>query len=78
VGVWIYKANEAKRGYPTGHCKCLRSFEGYLSIRFMSLTHLDTNFAMLLMVAFGCVGMRLYYAWRNRRGGAGDGLDFKY
>lgn len=19
VGVWIYKANEAKRGYPTGH-----------------------------------------------------------
>jgi hypothetical protein len=20
VGVWIYKANEAKKGYPTGHC----------------------------------------------------------
>ena len=53
-------------------------FEGYLDEKFVSLTYLDTNFAMLLMVAFGCVGMRLYYAWRNRRGGAGDGLDFKY
>lgn len=21
VGVWIYKAQEAKKGYPTGHCK---------------------------------------------------------
>lgn len=21
VGVWIYKANEAKKGYPTGHCR---------------------------------------------------------
>ncbi|KAF2451878.1 MFS general substrate transporter [Karstenula rhodostoma CBS 690.94] len=46
VGVWIYKANEKEKGYPTGHW---------------------TNFAMLLMVAVGCVGMRFYYQWRNRK-----------
>ncbi|KAF3039424.1 hypothetical protein E8E12_009369 [Didymella heteroderae] len=57
VGVWIYKANEAKKGYPTGHY---------------------VNFGMLLMVTVGCMSMRLYYAWRNRRGGAGNGFAFKY
>ncbi|KAI0884284.1 MFS general substrate transporter [Annulohypoxylon maeteangense] len=46
VGVWIYKADEAKRGYPTGHW---------------------TNAALLFLVAVGCVGLRLYYAARNRR-----------
>jgi len=46
VGVWIYKANEKERGYPTGHW---------------------TNFGMLVMVAVGCVGLRFYYQWRNKR-----------
>ncbi|KAL1593164.1 hypothetical protein SLS60_010772 [Paraconiothyrium brasiliense] len=46
VGVWIYKADEKEKGYPTGHW---------------------TNFAMLLMVAVGCVGMRFYYQWRNKK-----------
>lgn len=46
VGVWIYKANEKKKGYPTGHW---------------------TNFAMLIMVAVGCVGLRFYYQWRNKK-----------
>lgn len=46
VGVWIYKANEKAKGYPTGHW---------------------TNFAMLLMVAIGCLGLRFYYQWRNKR-----------
>lgn len=46
LGVWIYKADEKEKGYPTGHW---------------------TNFAMLLMVAVGCIGMRFYYQWRNRK-----------
>ncbi|GFF36083.1 MFS transporter, putative [Aspergillus lentulus] len=46
VGVWIYKANEAKRGYPTGHwtnaglllfvcagCIMLRCYYGWLNCR---------------------------------------------
>ncbi|KAF1961256.1 MFS general substrate transporter [Byssothecium circinans] len=44
VGVWIYKADEKEKGYPTGHW---------------------TNTAMLFMVAVGCVGLRMYYRWRN-------------
>jgi hypothetical protein len=44
AGVWIYKANEAKKGYPTGHwtnagllffvaagCLCLRLYYGMLN-----------------------------------------------
>ncbi|KAK8062334.1 Major facilitator superfamily domain- general substrate transporter [Apiospora hydei] len=54
VGVFIYKPEEAKTGYPTGHW---------------------VNAALLLMVAVGCVMLRLYYGWRNRKllkaGGAG-------
>ncbi|KAH7405632.1 MFS transporter [Phaeosphaeria sp. MPI-PUGE-AT-0046c] len=46
VGVWIYKADEKAKGYPTGHW---------------------TNFAMLMMVAVGCLGLRSYYQWRNKR-----------
>jgi hypothetical protein len=38
----------------------------------------DTNFGMLVMVAVLCIGMRLYYGWRNRRGGTFDGLKFRY
>ncbi|KAK0625374.1 major facilitator superfamily domain-containing protein [Bombardia bombarda] len=64
AGVWIYKADEAKRGYPTGHW---------------------VNAALLFMVAVGCVMLRVYYGWRNRRvvrdqGGAGaEGVRlFKY
>jgi hypothetical protein len=45
-GVWIYKANEAKKGYPTGHW---------------------TNAAMLFFVSTGCIGLRLYYGWRNTK-----------
>ena len=26
AGVWIYKADEAKKGYPTGHVSCSFSF----------------------------------------------------
>jgi hypothetical protein len=44
--VWIYKADEKEKGYPTGHW---------------------TNFAMLVMVAVGCVSLRFYYQWRNAR-----------
>ncbi|KAE8414320.1 major facilitator superfamily domain-containing protein [Aspergillus pseudocaelatus] len=51
VGVWIYKANEAKRGYPTGHW---------------------TNAALLLFVCVGCLLLRVYYGWRNKRRGTGD------
>ncbi|OGM39352.1 MFS transporter [Aspergillus bombycis] len=51
VGVWIYKANEAKRGYPTGHW---------------------TNAALLLFVCVGCLLLRIYYGWRNKRRGTGD------
>ncbi|KAK7999174.1 major facilitator superfamily transporter [Apiospora marii] len=58
VGVFIYKPEEAKAGYPTGHW---------------------VNAALLLMVAVGCVMLRLYYGWRNRKllkaGGAGAGGD---
>ncbi|KAI5862957.1 MFS general substrate transporter [Durotheca rogersii] len=64
VGVWIYRADEAKAGYPTGHW---------------------TNAALLLMVAAGCLLLRVYYARRNRRmlteSGAGAGAEvrlFKY
>ena len=56
VGVWIYKADELSRGYPTGHW---------------------TNAALLFFVAVGCTSMHFYYVWRNRRGGAVDGVKFK-
>ncbi|KAL4976566.1 major facilitator superfamily domain-containing protein [Aspergillus desertorum] len=46
VGVWIYKSNEAERGYPTGHW---------------------TNAALLLLVTVGCLALRVYYGWRNKR-----------
>lgn len=46
LGVWIYKADEKAKGYPTGHW---------------------VNFGMLVMVALGCVGLRFYYQWRNKR-----------
>ena len=46
AGVWIYKANEATKGYPTGHW---------------------VNAALLFGVAAGCLTLRLYYGWRNRR-----------
>ncbi|KKA20108.1 MFS transporter [Rasamsonia emersonii CBS 393.64] len=46
VGVWIYKANEAEKGYPTGHW---------------------TNAGLLLFVCAGCIVLRVYYAWMNRR-----------
>ncbi|KAK8112677.1 MFS transporter [Apiospora sp. TS-2023a] len=56
AGVFIYKPEEAKAGYPTGHW---------------------VNAALLLMVAVGCVMLRLYYGWRNRKllkaAGAGAG-----
>lgn len=45
AGVWIYKADESKKGYPTGHW---------------------TNAALLLCVAVGCVGLRIYYGWVNK------------
>lgn len=43
-----------------------------------------TNFAMLVMVAVGCVGLRFYYQWRNKRmqrlGGDATGMvrEFSY
>ncbi|GAB7346466.1 hypothetical protein MBLNU457_5157t1 [Dothideomycetes sp. NU457] len=46
VGVFIYKADEVKKGYPTGHW---------------------TNAALLFFVAVGCLGLRFYYQWRNKR-----------
>ena len=46
AGVWIYKADEAERGYPTGHW---------------------TNAELLFFVAVGCLGLRIYYEWMNRR-----------
>jgi len=56
--VWIYKAHEAKKGYPTGHW---------------------TNAALLLFVSAGCAGLRVYYAWLNRRGrGGADVKAFAY
>ncbi|KAI9648898.1 hypothetical protein NHQ30_001464 [Ciborinia camelliae] len=45
TGVWIYKADEAKVGYPLGHW---------------------VNAGLLYFVAVGCVGLRVYYGWRNR------------
>lgn len=58
VGVFIYKPDEAKTGYPTGHW---------------------VNAALLFMVAVGCVMLRLYYGWRNRKllkaAGAGAGAN---
>ncbi|KAF4158904.1 hypothetical protein CNMCM6069_003143 [Aspergillus lentulus] len=56
VGVWIYKANEAKRGYPTGHW---------------------TNAGLLLFVCAGCIMLRCYYGWLNRRDRA-SGRVFAY
>ncbi|KAL1970764.1 hypothetical protein VTN77DRAFT_2598 [Rasamsonia byssochlamydoides] len=46
AGVWIYKADEAEKGYPTGHW---------------------TNAGLLLFVCAGCIVLRVYYAWMNRR-----------
>ncbi|KAL6231184.1 hypothetical protein BDW75DRAFT_50513 [Aspergillus navahoensis] len=58
VGVWIYKSNEAARGYPTGHW---------------------TNAALLLLVTVGCLALRVYYGWRNKRLKArGSGQRFAY
>jgi hypothetical protein len=65
AGVWIYKADQAEEGYPTGHW---------------------TNAGLLFFVAVGCVGLRVYYGWLNRRpekgGGEEGGKDgrrlFKY
>ncbi|KAI9055663.1 hypothetical protein LZ554_000606 [Drepanopeziza brunnea f. sp. 'monogermtubi'] len=45
AGVWIYKLDEVKSGYPTGHW---------------------TNAGLLLFVAVGCLGLRLYYGLLNR------------
>jgi len=45
-GVWVYKADEAPRGYPTGHF---------------------TNAGLLFFVAAGCLAMRLFYGWRNKK-----------
>ncbi|KAG2025316.1 hypothetical protein GB937_003079 [Aspergillus fischeri] len=56
VGVWIYKANEAKKGYPTGHW---------------------TNAGLLLFVCAGCIMLRCYYGWLNRRDTA-SGRRFAY
>lgn len=62
AGVWIYKADEAEIGYPTGHW---------------------TNCGLLFFVAVGCVLLRVYYGWRNRRllaenGGKGGVRLYKY
>ena len=63
AGVWIYKSNEALKGYPTGHW---------------------TNAALLFFVTAGCLTLRLYYAWRNKKivqnsGGNMEGVRlFKY
>ncbi|KAH8670308.1 MFS transporter-like protein [Tricladium varicosporioides] len=46
AGVWIYKANEASKGYPTGHW---------------------TNAGLLFFVAVGCLGLRIYYGWKNAK-----------
>ena len=61
AGVWIYKANEAKKGYPTGHW---------------------VNAALLIFVAVGCIILRFYYGWRNKKilqetGGGPDVRVFK-
>lgn len=45
LGTWIYKADEAAVGYPTGHW---------------------TNAGLLFFVSFGCILLRMYYAWQNR------------
>ncbi|PWY64772.1 MFS transporter [Aspergillus heteromorphus CBS 117.55] len=57
VGVWIYKSDEEKKGYPTGHW---------------------TNAGLLLMVTVGCILLRVYYGWRNRRGKSESGEWFAY
>lgn len=57
VGVWIYTADEAVKGYPTGHW---------------------INAGFLIMVAVGCLGLRYYYARRNRALTGTDGPLFKY
>ncbi|KUL86347.1 hypothetical protein ZTR_08542 [Talaromyces verruculosus] len=56
VGVWIYKSDQATRGYPTGHW---------------------TNAALLLLVSAGCLGLRLYYGWLNRKS-LGQGKVYAY
>lgn len=56
AGVWIYKADEAKKGYPTGHW---------------------TNAGLLFFVAVGCVGLRIYYGWVNKRMLKDGGLEGK-
>ncbi|KAL4877305.1 major facilitator superfamily domain-containing protein [Aspergillus karnatakaensis] len=58
VGVWIYKSNEAARGYPTGHW---------------------TNAALLLLVTTGCILLRGYYGWMNRKvERGGEGVKYAY
>ncbi|RDW85517.1 hypothetical protein BP5796_03842 [Coleophoma crateriformis] len=54
TGVWIYTANEAKKGYPTGHW---------------------VNAGMLFFVAAGCVLLRFYYMYLNRRLLRGGGVE---
>jgi hypothetical protein len=77
VGVWIYKSTEATKGYPTGHCEWTAKVFCRHAVA-NTVMRIDINFGMLLMVAVLCVAMRLYYGWRNRRGGAVDGVYFKY
>lgn len=50
AGVWIYKSNQAKEGFPLGHW---------------------VNAGLLYFVCVGCVGLRFYYGWRNKRVGEG-------
>jgi hypothetical protein len=45
-GVWVYKAEEASRGYPTGHF---------------------TNAGLLFFVSAGCLALRAFYGWKNKR-----------
>ncbi|KAF2142006.1 uncharacterized protein K452DRAFT_326570 [Aplosporella prunicola CBS 121167] len=52
AGVWIYKAGEKSKGYPTGHW---------------------ANAGLLLFVAVGGLGLRLYYGLLNRRVRRGGG-----
>ncbi|KAL5333186.1 major facilitator superfamily domain-containing protein [Aspergillus crustosus] len=57
VGVWIYKSNEAAKGYPTGHW---------------------TNAALLLLVTVGCILLRGYYGWLNRKMDRAGGHEVRY
>ncbi|KAF7922074.1 uncharacterized protein EAE98_008285 [Botrytis deweyae] len=50
AGVWIYKSNQAKEGFPLGHW---------------------VNAGLLYFVCVGCVGLRFYYGWRNKKVGEG-------